>query len=127
VVKAVDEVAEAIREIGLPAVVKPIESWVWGEQEGVRLICRLVTTRDEARQAVEELTQFGGMVLFQQFLSGRCQAVSFLYAHKTMYARFAQWAKRMQPQLGGTSVFRQSIAIPDDIGNQAERLVREIE
>jgi predicted ATP-grasp superfamily ATP-dependent carboligase len=30
----------------------------------------------------------------------------------------------MQPPLGGTSVWRQSIAVPDDIGEQAERLVR---
>jgi predicted ATP-grasp superfamily ATP-dependent carboligase len=44
-----------------------------------------------------------------------------------MYARFAQWAKRTQPPLGGTSVFRQSIALPDDITKQSERLVREIE
>jgi predicted ATP-grasp superfamily ATP-dependent carboligase len=44
-----------------------------------------------------------------------------------MYARFAQWAKRTEPPLGGTSVLRQSIAIPEDIGKQAERLVREID
>jgi predicted ATP-grasp superfamily ATP-dependent carboligase len=127
VVKAVDEVAEAIREIGLPAVVKPIESWLWGEQQGVRLVCQLVTTHDEARRAVEGLTLFGGRALFQQFLSGKREAVSFLYAHGTLYARFAQWAKRMQPPLGGASVFRQSIAIPQDIGYQAECLIREIE
>src|SRR5438876_1809388 len=36
-VKAGDEVAGAIREIGLPAVVKPVESWLWEEQQGVRL------------------------------------------------------------------------------------------
>src|SRR5205823_5177184 len=89
--------------------------------------CHLVTTPDEARQAVEELTQDGGSILFQQFLSGKRESMSFLYAHGTMYARFAQWAKRMQPPLGGTSVYRQSIAIPEDIGEQAERLVREIE
>jgi predicted ATP-grasp superfamily ATP-dependent carboligase len=127
VVKAVDEVAEAVCTIGLPSVVKPIESWQWGEQQGVRLISELVTTPDEARQAVEGLTQHGGTVLFQQFLSGRREAVSFLYADGEMYARFAQWAKRTQPPLGGTSVYRQSIAIPDDIGAQAEQLVREIE
>jgi predicted ATP-grasp superfamily ATP-dependent carboligase len=127
VVKAVDEVAEAIRDIGLPAVVKPIESWLWGGQQGVRLICQLVTTPDEAHVAVEALTQYGGSVLFQQFLSGRREAISFLYAKGEMYARFAQWAKRMQPPLGGTSVYRQSIAVPDDIGDQAERLVRAID
>jgi predicted ATP-grasp superfamily ATP-dependent carboligase len=127
VVKSVSEASEAMHDIGLPAVVKPVESWHWGEQHGIKLICRLVTTPDEARQAVDELTQEGGMVLFQQLLLGRREAVSLLYAHGKMYARFAQWAKRVQPPLGGTSVFRQSIALPDDITDQSERLVREIE
>ena len=124
---SVDEVTAAVREISLPAVVKPIESWVWGEQKGSRLTCRLVTTPDEARLAVEELTCSGGRVLFQKFLAGRREAVNFLYANGEVYARFAQWARRTQPPLGGTSVFRQSIAIPADIGDQSERLVREIE
>jgi predicted ATP-grasp superfamily ATP-dependent carboligase len=126
-VSSVNEVSQALREIGLPAVVKPIESWVWGEQQGTRLECRLVTTLDEARSAVEELTRSGGGTLFQQFLSGRREAISFLYAHGEIYARFAQWASRTQPPLGGTSTFRQSIAIPVDTGDQAERLVREID
>jgi predicted ATP-grasp superfamily ATP-dependent carboligase len=127
IVSATDEVTEAVRDIGLPAVVKPIETWLWGEQQGVRLICELVTTPDEARRAVEKLTRSGGTVLFQQFLTGRREAVSFLYARGEMYACFAQWAKRTQPPLGGTSVLRQSIALPEDIQTQAERLVREIE
>ncbi len=36
------------------------------------------------------------------------------------------WAKRMEPPLGGVAVFRKSIAVPQDIGDQAERLVRAI-
>jgi predicted ATP-grasp superfamily ATP-dependent carboligase len=125
---SVKEVSAALREIALPAVVKPIESWVWGEHyHGVRYASRLVTTPDEARIAVEELTASGGTTLFQQFLTGRREAVSFLYANGKMHARFAQWAKRTEPPLGGQSVLRQSIAIPPDIGTQAERLVREIE
>ena len=86
-----------------------------------------MTTPDEARRAVEELTSLGGTTLFQQLLSGRREAVNFLYANGQMHARFAQWAKRTDPPLGGSSVLRQSIAIPADIGEQAERLVREIE
>ncbi len=128
-VKGENEVPAAIREIGLPAVVKPVESWLWGGsgQQGVRLICQLVTTPEEARRAVSELTCYGGRILFQQFLSGRREAVSFLYANGQIYARFAQWARRTQPPLGGTSVYRQSIVLPEDIGHQAEELVREIE
>ena len=124
-IKTVGDVPAALSEIGLPAVVKPVESWLWNDnQESERFICRLVTTPDEARRAVEELTRLGGSVLFQQFLNGRREAVNLFYVQGEIYARFAQWAKRMQPPLGGTSVFRQSIAVPQDIGEQAERLVR---
>src|SRR5207245_9002975 len=84
------------------------------------------TRSEEARGAVAGVTRFGGGTLFQQLLQGRREAVSFLYANGEMLARFAQWAKRTAPPLGGTSVLRQSIAVPPDIGNQAERLVREI-
>jgi predicted ATP-grasp superfamily ATP-dependent carboligase len=125
-VGSVNEVSAALNEIGLPAVVKPIESWLWGEQQSARLACKLVTTPNEARCAIEELTRLGGSTLFQQFLSGRREAVSLMYANGEIYARFAQWAKRTNPPLGGTSVLRQSIAIPPDIGVQSERLVREI-
>ncbi len=126
-VREVSEVEAALREIGLPAVVKPTESWVSDEQQGSRIASKLVTTPEEARRAVEELTCFGGIVLFQQFLSGRCEAVGFLYANGQVYARFAQWARRINPPLGGTRVLGQSIALPSDTGEQAERLVREIE
>lgn len=123
-VKAVSQVEAALDEIGLPVVVKPAESWAWNKQEGMRLACKLVRTLDETRLAVEELTRFGGTVLFQQFLSGRRESISLLYADGQIYARYAQLHTR---SLGGESAVRQSIAVPPDIGDQAERLVREID
>src|SRR2546428_6753248 len=127
VVRAVSDVPVALKEIGLPAVVKPSESWLWGERGGVRVVSQLVTAADEAAGAVAELTHLGCVTLFQEFLPGRREAVSFLYAGGVIYARLAQWAKRRGPPLGGESVLRQSIPVPADIGNQAERLVREID
>jgi thioredoxin reductase/predicted ATP-grasp superfamily ATP-dependent carboligase len=127
VVKAVDEVKEALREIGLPAVVKPVESWLWGKGHGTRVASYLVTTPDEARCAVEALTAHGGTTLFQQYLTGRREAISLLYAGGEVYARFAQWAKRTEPLLGGLSVVRQSMPVPVDSGEQAERLIRAID
>jgi len=126
-VRDVGDVSMALREIGVPAVVKPTESWIAGEDQGKRVASQLVTTPDEAARAVEELTASGGSALFQQFLTGRREALSFLYAGGEFYARFAQWAKHTDPPLGGTSVLRQSIAIPEDIGEQAERLIRAID
>jgi carbamoylphosphate synthase large subunit len=127
VVREVGDVPEALREIGLPAVVKPCESWLWNGREGLRLTAELVGTSMEARHAVARVTRFGAAALVQEFLTGRREAVSFLYADGAVHARFAQWARRTHPPLGGISVVRQSIAIPPDIGCQAEALVREID
>src|SRR6266849_6796884 len=123
----VSEVAAALDEIGLPAVIKPVESWAWDGQQGARIVSQLVTTPDEARRAVEELTRFGGTTLFQEFLSGRRESLSFFYANGEIYARFAFFGKRTNPPLGGVYVVRQAIPLPADTGAQAERLVREIE
>jgi predicted ATP-grasp superfamily ATP-dependent carboligase len=122
-INAVSDVGGALREIGLPAVVKPVESW----NGGIRVISQLVMTADEAKHAVEKLTRFGGSVLFQQYLSGRRESLSFFYANGEIYARFAFWGKRTHPALGGIYVLRQSIAMPEDTGEQAELLVREID
>jgi len=126
-VSSVNEVKMALDEIGLPAVVKPVESWIRVAQQGTRVGPCLVTTPDEALRAVEELTRFGGTVLFQQFLPGRRESLGLLYANGEIYARFAQWTKRSIPPLGGVSVLHQAIVFPPDIGDQAEKLVREIE
>jgi len=121
-VRSVADVSPALKEIELPAVVKPNESWIGG----TRVASELVTTAHEAHRAVTALTRNGGSALFQRLLSGRREAVSLLNANGEICARFAQWAKRTAPPLGGESVLRQSIAMPPDIGPQSERLVREI-
>ena len=126
-IRSESEVATALHEIGLPAVIKPVESWIWGEQAAIGLASKLVVTTQEAQHAVADMTQHGIAVLFQQFLSGRREAMHLFYAHGQFYASFAQWAKRTAPPLGGTSVLRQSIAIPKDIGDQAKRLIQAID
>lgn len=126
VVRGLDDVPAAVKRIGLPAVSKPCESWLPNGRGGVRVAPELVVTEGETRAAVERVVSRGGAVLLQRFLPGRREAVSFIYAGGQMYARFAQWAMRTSPPLGGSSVLRQSIAIPSDIGPQAESLVREI-
>ncbi len=126
-VGAASDVRAAVRDIGLPAVVKPMLSWAQGQGQGTYVISTLVTTPDDALRAVEKLASVGMTALFQEFLSGRRESLTFMYANHQMYARFAQWGKRVYPPLGGQSVLGQSIAVPPDIGDQAERLVREIE
>jgi len=127
VIREVGDVPSALTDIGLPAVIKPSESWVQNGQGGAWFGPQLVVTEEEAHRAAGAVTRFHEPVLFQQFLTGRREAVSFLYANGEVRARFAQWAMRTRPPLGGQSVLRQSIAVPQDIGDQAEALVREID
>ncbi len=123
-VKEVSEVAQALSVIGLPAVVKPAESWAWDKQHGTRPVSKLVSTFDEAQQIVEELAAFGVTMIFQQLIPGRRESISLFYAQGQTYACYAQRHTRI---VGGESALRESIAVPPDIGSQAERLVREID
>lgn len=122
-----DELRAALDETGLPAVLKPCESWVGPDGHGARVVPHLATTVDEAGRIFVDLTRLGGSALVQRYVGGRREAVSLLYADGKIHARFAQWAQRTYPLLGGDSVLRQSIPVPADIGDQAERLVREMD
>lgn len=125
-VSEVSEIEAALQVIDFPIVVKPVRSWNSNETESARLASRMVTTPDEARHAVEDLTRFGGKTLFQQFLTGACEAIGLFCVDGEVLARFAYRIRRMDPPLGGTDVMGQSIPVPADIGEMAERLVKEI-
>jgi predicted ATP-grasp superfamily ATP-dependent carboligase len=123
ILHSVDQLPAALDEVGLPAVVKPTRSWAESEHGSQRVVSALVTSKNEAVMAVERLTNLGTPVAIQQLLLGRRESVSFMIANGTVYARYAQWARRMEPPLGGTSVLWQIIEVPHDIGEQAERLI----
>jgi predicted ATP-grasp superfamily ATP-dependent carboligase len=117
------ELQTALDETGLPAVVKPAQSWVWSDGGGSRLACTCVTDRQEAEAAVRRFAAMGAYALVQEWLPGRREAVSLFRAGGRVRARFAQVAHRMQPPLGGVSVLRESIRVPNDVGSWAEALV----
>ncbi len=119
----------AWREIGFPAVAKPLRSWAQkpGTGTGHRLTSVVVTTADEAEAAAATLLESGGGIVLQEWLSGAREAVSFLYAGGRIRGRFAQVAHRMTPALGGSSVLRESVPLPADIASAAESIVRAID
>src|SRR6266568_3264936 len=89
VVAAPGDIPGALKEIGLPAVIKPCESWVGADGRGARVVPRLVTTPQEAARVFAELTRFGGATLFQQFVDGRREAVSLIYSDGEIYPRLS--------------------------------------
>jgi predicted ATP-grasp superfamily ATP-dependent carboligase len=119
------DIGAAAAEVGFPAVVKPVRSWVSGSGNGGgrRLISALVVDVEEARTVAAQAVEAGGSVVLQQWVTGSREAVSLLYANGRVRARFAQVAQRMFPPLGGSSVVRESIEPPPDLLAAAERLV----
>lgn len=119
-------IASAIEDIGTPAVIKPLHSWVEQGGVGTRLTSELVTSVDGARQGLERTLSGGCHALVQEWLPGRRDAVSLLYAHGRVWARFAQTSYREFPALGGVSVLCESIPLLHDIVGPAEALIRAI-
>ncbi len=127
VVKATAEADAALDEVGLPAVVKPARSWAQQNGTGQRLSAMPAITRAAALAAIEAVLREGVEAVVQQWLPGEREAISLFYARGRIWARFAQRTTRTAPPLGGSSVLRESIPLPDDIARDAERLVRELD
>jgi predicted ATP-grasp superfamily ATP-dependent carboligase len=119
------EIEGALAEVGLPLVVKPTRSWA--QEGGRRLTAVPAASRGAARAAIEEILAEGLEAAVQEWLPGAREAISLLYANGRVWARFAQRATRTVPLLGGSSVRRESIPLPEDITLEAERLVRELD
>jgi predicted ATP-grasp superfamily ATP-dependent carboligase len=126
----VDDLADvpaALRLVGVPAVVKPVQSWVERDGVGTRITSEPAQTEDAARRSLDYMLSVGGSAIIQQWLPGRREAVSLFYAADRMWARFAQVSYREFPVLGGVSVLSESIPLLPDITIPAERLVRAID
>jgi predicted ATP-grasp superfamily ATP-dependent carboligase len=126
-VKDLSDVPAALREAGVPAVVKPVQSWVERDGVGTRITSEAVLTVDEAQRSLAYMLSVGGHAVIQQWLPGRREAVTLFYARERMWARFAQASHREFPALGGVSVLCESIPLLPDITDAAERLVRAIQ
>ena len=122
-VESPNDAAAAIRDLGLPVVVKPVRSWVGRIGERRRIASWLAHSLPEAEAAIVRIAAAGGEALLQHWLSGRREAVSLLVAGGVVRARFAQTSYREFPALGGASVLCESLPLSDEIVGPAERLV----
>jgi predicted ATP-grasp superfamily ATP-dependent carboligase len=126
VVADIENLRSAAKEVGLPAVVKPIRSWVDDHRVRRRVVSSVHRRIESLTAAAGALLELQGAVIVQPWLSGDRQAVSFIYSGGEVAAAFAQVAYRTDPPLGGHSVMRESIPLLADIAEPAERLVRAI-
>jgi predicted ATP-grasp superfamily ATP-dependent carboligase len=117
------DIRSALTEVGYPAVIKPTNSWVPFREGGIRVTSQVVLNEPEAHACMESLCEIGSSAVAQQWVGGSREAVSLVYARRRVWAEFAQVAHRTTPVLGGVSVIRESIPMPDDLRLTALKLV----
>jgi predicted ATP-grasp superfamily ATP-dependent carboligase len=111
-------------KFGYPFVVKPTISWT-GEATD-RVFPVEVVDEAEAVAATERFLATGCKVLAQQWASGQREGVTLLLADGEVIGMCGAIAHRTTPLLGGVSVMRESIVVPEDILGASVSLAKAI-
>jgi predicted ATP-grasp superfamily ATP-dependent carboligase len=111
-------------EFGYPFVLKPTISWTGEAQDRVSPI--EVVNEAEAVAAITRYLATGCEVLAQQWAPGRREGVSLLLVGGEVRGICGAVAHRTVPPLGGVSVMRESITVPDDILDASVNLAKTI-
>jgi predicted ATP-grasp superfamily ATP-dependent carboligase len=121
------EVLAAGREMGYPCVLKPSTSWrMTGAPGGSRVVSALLPDERAALRHAGLLVDPLRPGLLQEYVTGRREAITIFRTHERLVAMFAMAASRTWPPLGGSSVMRESIELPQDIAGHADALATEI-
>lgn len=111
-------------EFGYPFVLKPTISWT-GEAVD-RVSPTEVVNEAEALAATERYLSAGSRLLAQQWVPGRREGVTLLLVDGEVMGICGAVAHRTTPVLGGVSVMRESIEVPEDIRDASINLAKAI-
>ena len=118
------DIEAAVAALGFPFVITPTVAWPGHGVE--RLVPVDVIDMEEAAAATQRILDAGAGILAQEWAPGRREGVTLFVAGDEVLAACGHVAHRTSPPLGGASVLRESIEIPDDMLDAAVRLVKEI-
>jgi predicted ATP-grasp superfamily ATP-dependent carboligase len=121
---SIEELQVAVAELGFPFVIKPSISWPGHAVE--RLVPVDVIDMDEATEATRRILDAGARVLAQEWVPGRREGTTLFIMGDEVLAACGHVAHRTSPPLGGVSVLRESIEMPEDMLDAAVRLTKEI-
>lgn len=111
-IDSIDDLPEVLAEFDFPFVLKPTASWA--DRLGYRVVPVEVINEREAVDAARRFLN-GGSLLAQEWACGRRETMTLLIADGEVLASCAHAVYRTSPALGGVSVLRESIPIPEDI------------
>ena len=83
-------------------------------------------TWPEATEVTQQILDAGAGVLAQEWVPGRREGVTLFIVGDEVLAACGHVAHRTSPPLGGASVLRESIEVPDDMLDAAVRLAKQI-
>ena len=118
------DLESVLSAFAFPVVLKPTISWA--AHSANRLQATEVINLAEARAAVRTFLDAGAGALAQQWVGGRREGVTMFVADGEVRAAFAHLEHRTTPALGGASVLRESIPMPEDLYKSSVRLVTEV-
>jgi predicted ATP-grasp superfamily ATP-dependent carboligase len=121
-VGSTDDLPAVVAEFGFPFVLKPTISWTGKVAQ--RVVPTEVINMAEAVAAAECFLAAGSGVLAQEWACGRREGVTLFIRGGDVLASCGHVEYRTTPPLGGASVMRESIQVPDDILEPAERLAK---
>lgn len=119
-----DDLPGIAAEFGFPFVLKPTISWTG--KSAIRLVPIEVTNSTEALDATLQFQAAGADLIAQQFASGRREGVSLFLVGGEVLAYCGHVAHRTSPLLGGVSVLRESIVVPEEVLDASVRLAKTI-
>jgi len=122
-IDSIDDLPAVLAEFDFPFVLKPTASWV--DRLGYRVVpVEVINEREAIDTAQRHLN--GGSLLAQEWACGRRETVTLLIADGEVLTRCVHAVHRTSPALGGVSVLRESIPIPEDIYAASVRLATAI-
>jgi predicted ATP-grasp superfamily ATP-dependent carboligase len=123
-VSNVEDLRVAEAQFGYPYVLKPTVSWTGAVAD--RMVPLEVINEAEAKEATTRFLATGCEVLAQQLATGQREGVSLFIVKGELVAFCGCAALRTTPPLGGVSVMRESIPVPEELLNAAVSLATTI-
>lgn len=123
-VSSVEDLRTAEAQFGYPYVLKPTVSWTGAVPD--RMVPLEVINEAEATEATTRFLATGCEVLAQQLATGRREGVSLFIVNGELLGFCGCAALRTTPPLGGVSVMRESIPVPEELLQAAVSLATTI-
>ena len=122
------ELEDLALKLNYPLIVKPRQSYVWKNGQGILGTTVYVNSPEELKKEFKDLaSKMGQLPLIQDLIQGEEFGIFGLFEHGEPLALFAHKRIRSISPLGGASVLRESIKMPPDMKEYSLKLLKALQ